>query len=302
VNPQSLAARQGALAVVEPELGCLVATGPDRASWLNGIVSSDVLAVTDGRGAWGLALTKQAKILSDLILIAGGETLFIGTSPGTAQGLREAFERMLVMEDAELADRSAELAWVRLHGPRAAEIAASCVPDPACAHGAIDWTGLGGAALVVSRDSLESLIEALRKAGAEIGTPADWERLAIERGVPRFGTDYDSGDNPHEASLDQRAVSWTKGCYLGQEVVCMQDMRGRVKRRVVALLVDGSEPPPIGAGVMVDGQQVGEITSAAYSEAAASSVALARIEARHAEGEPVLFVAGNRARPNLRGV
>lgn len=302
MNPRSLAARQSALAVPEPELGCLVAKGPDRATWLNGIVSCDVLSVDSGKGAWGLALTKQAKILSDLMLIAGDAALYIGTSPGTAASLAETFDRMLVMEDAELADRSAELAWVRLHGPRAAEIAAARVPGHALAHGAIDWTGLGGAALVARRDALPALVEELRVAGAAIGTEQDWARLAIERGVPRFGVDFGSGDNPHEASLEQRAVSWTKGCYLGQEVVCMQDMRGRVKRRVVPLVLDAGEPPPVGAPVRVDGEQVGEITSAARSDVAGRAVALARIQARHTEGEPALEVGDTPARLNLERV
>ena len=80
-----------------------------------------------------------------------------------------------------------------------------------------------------------------------IGSEPDWQRLRIERAVPAYGTDYDDRDNPHDASLERRAVSWTKGCYLGQEVVCMQDMRGKLKRRIVTLAFDSRDPPAPGA-------------------------------------------------------
>jgi folate-binding protein YgfZ len=294
----SQAARESALVIVEPELGCLVATGPDRATWLNGIVSCDVTKVTSGSGAWGLALTKQGKIVSDLAIVASADALYVATAPGTAAELAQTFDRMLVMEDAELSDRSTELVWVRLHGPRAAELARATAER----QGAIDWTGLGGAAVVLPQDDLDALLASLRSAGAVIGTQDDWERLRIERGVPRFGTDFANTDNPHEASLDQRAVSWTKGCYLGQEVVCMQDMRGRVKRRVVPLLLEGKGLPAIGASVTANGEAVGEITSAAYSELAGRAVAHARILARYAEGEAELSVGGVSASINARPI
>jgi folate-binding protein YgfZ len=292
MSSASRAARESALAVVEPELGTLVATGPDRSSWLNGIVSCDVASVTPSQGAWGLALTKQGKIVSDLTIVSGADALFIATAPGTAQELARAFDRMLVMEDAELADRSGELVWVRVHGPRAAELADGAAKSLGAASGAIDWTGLGGAAISVEKLRLAALLELLQQGGAQIGSADDWERLRIERGVPRFGQDFDARDNPHEASLDQRAVSWTKGCYLGQEVVCMQDMRGKVKRRVVALALEGNEPPAVGSPVRADGQDVGEVTSAAFSELGQRAVAQARIKAELADGAGSLSVGG----------
>jgi hypothetical protein len=292
MSSASRAARESALAVVESELGTLVATGPDRVSWLNGIVSCDVASVTPSQGGWGLALTKQGKIVSDLTIVSGADALLLATAPGTTEELARVFDRMLVMEDAELADRSAEVVWVHVHGPRAAELAgaASSSVDAAC--GAIDWTGLGGAAIAVEKVRLAALLELLEQGGAQIGSADDWERLRIERGVPRFGKDFDARDNPHEASLDQRAVSWTKGCYLGQEVVCMQDMRGKVKRRVVALTLDGKELPLVGSPVRADGQDVGEVTSTAFSELGQRAVAQARIKADLADGAGSLSVGG----------
>jgi hypothetical protein len=163
-----------------------------------------------------------------------------------------------------------------MHGVRAVEVAAERAARVGLAWGAIDFTGLGGAALVVPRDRLEAVTRELG-GGADVAVVSadEWERLRIERGVPRFGVDFDSKDNPHEAALDQRAVSWTKGCYLGQEVVCMQDMRGKVKRRLVALSLGGG-PPPVGASVSSDGRDVGEVTSSAASSDQAFVIARVR--------------------------
>jgi tRNA-modifying protein YgfZ len=282
---------------VEPELGTLVARGPDRAAWLNGIVSCDVGTVAPGVGAWGLALNKQGKIVSDLAIVAGADALFLATAPGKAAELCAAFDRMLVMEDAELEDASGSFAWLRLHGPRAAEASSAVAPRFGAAHGAIDWTGLGGAAIAVARAELEPIVAALLEQTGVSGLRAsadDWERLRIARGVPRFGVDFDSRDNPHQASLDQRAISWKKGCYLGQEVVCMQDMRGKVKRRIVVLAVDAETPPAPGTPVSSEGEAVGEITSAAPADGE-GAVALARVRAPFDEPGRALAVDGKSA-------
>ena len=274
--------------MAEPERGSLVVTGPDRKTWLNGIVSCDVTPVAPGAGAWGLALTKQGKILSDLSVVASEDTLYLATAPGTASELAPALDRMLVMEDAELSDGSAERAWIFVHGPRASELA----PAAGGAWGAIDWTGLGGAAISVARSELEQALRALVDAGATLGQNEDWERLRIERLVPRWGVDYDAKDNPHEAALDQRAVSWTKGCYLGQEVVCMQDMRGKVKRRLALLSLDANEVPERGAPVRADDREVGEVTSATFSQRLGRPLVLARVQTPFDEVGRALSIAG----------
>lgn len=140
------------------------------------------------------------------------------------------------------------------------------------------FTGLGGAALVIPKAREAELLEAGR---AELLGEQDWLRLRLERGVPELGTDFDGQDRPHEAALERRAVSWTKGCYLGQEVVCMQDMRGKVKRSVRALAVQAPEDAPIGPGAVIvnaSGEDVGNVTSAAYSPLAGAWRVLGRVK------------------------
>jgi folate-binding protein YgfZ len=292
------AAEKGALLVVEAERGTLVASGPDRRSWLNGIITCDAESVTPGSGALGLALTKTGKILSELWLVADADRVFVSTVPGKSASLHDHFDRMLVMEDAEIHDLSADYRWIALHGPRAKEWAERWAAEHAGAFGSIDWTGLGGAALVVPEAKLDAILTSIGDGSGAVRRASDveWEALRIQRGYPRFGVDYDTDDNPHEATLDQRAVSWTKGCYLGQEVVCMQGMRGRVKRHLAALAIDTEVVPKPGAPVVrEDGSEAGNVTSAAPSRTR-GVVAFARLSGAALDASVVLSVAGARAR------
>lgn len=298
----SRAARAGALVVEQDERGTLLVSGPDRSSWLNGLLTCDVAELRPGAGAFGLALTKQGKILSDVDVVGGPEAVYLSVAPGTAQSLYTVLDRFLIMEDAELVEVSDRFAWLTLHGPRAAELGALAAPLHGAHAAAIDWTGLGGAALVVPRADREALLAELVRLGGDalcVASDEQWRALRVERLLPAFGVDYDEHDNPHEASLDHRAVSWTKGCYLGQEVVCMQDMRGKVKRRLAALVLDdGDEGPPSGAAVQAadSGEAVGEVTTGAFSEKLERPVALARLQSAFAESCAALHVAGRTAR------
>jgi tRNA-modifying protein YgfZ len=273
------------LIVEQPALGTLVVSGPDRKTWLNGLVTCEVANLEPGQGAFGLALTKQGKIVSDLNVVAGERELFVSVAPGAP--LFEALEAFLIMEDATLADRSTEFSWLTLHGPSAAVLAATAGGRGQAIAAPIDWTGLGGAAIVVPRPAAAELARALAAAGssARLSSAEEFEAFRIERGLPRFGVDYDARDNPHDASLERRAVSWTKGCYLGQEVVCMQDMRGKAKRRLLPLGVEGSLPAP-GTPVLSGAEEVGRVTSSAESRGRGKPVVMARLVARAAdEGE-----------------
>ena len=325
--------------LVEQPLSTLVLSGPVRRDWLNGLLTCDVKALEAGQGAWGLALTKQGKILSDVNVVATSEALYLGVPARAAQVLFETLSQFLIMEDAELAAPSAELAWITLHGPHATALAARLAVLPQSlagsdhdrherpgatrtsgeagglaggaevtrgdaaglvmtefgAWGAIDWTGLGGAAVVVPRARVPALLAAAPGDGhVVIGAAADWERLRIERAVPVYGTDYDDRDNPHDASLERRAVSWTKGCYLGQEVVCMQDMRGKLKRRVVTLELEAGTASDAGTVVDAEGNDVGEVTSRTFSELLGKPLVLARVSAKALETGR-LFIAGRPA-------
>jgi tRNA-modifying protein YgfZ len=191
----------------------LLIRGADRKTWLDGLLTCAVTSAAVGTAVYGLLLTKQGKIVTDAYLLEDGSQLWLGVAPGHGANVRELLDRYLVMEDAELELSSEPVAW------RLAENSAP-VPVAALAQGALRLSALH-AQLYLTREPAGALPNAAE--------------LLAEHGLGVFGVDFNERDNPHEASLDRIAVSWTKGCYLGQEVVCMQDMRGRVKRRLVAL-------------------------------------------------------------------
>jgi folate-binding protein YgfZ len=287
----SNAARSGALLVRESAREVLVVTGPDRVSWLNGVVTCDVTTVAPGAAAFGLLLNKLGKIQTDFYALAQDGALLLACAPGTLAGAQSELERMLVMEDAELSP-SVELTCIALHGPRARELATQVPLPEGASTGALDRTGLGGTVLLVPASELDAVVGALGEAGAVLASDEDWQRLRIERGVGLFGTDYGPNDNPHEAAVERRAIAWNKGCYLGQEVVFMQDARGKVKRRLVELAVEGPVPEPGTAVGAAASEPVGEVTSAAASRVLGTAVALARVKAPSYDPGTRLTVGG----------
>lgn len=266
------------VALRRPEWGTLRVTGPDRATWLNGIVTCDVSAATQDQGAWGLLLSKQGKIEAELQIVESGDALFIAVPPGKVDEVAATLDRYLVMEDAEI-EVVPGCAWWELHGAGAAttahEVKEETSSDGAVfAAGAMSWTALGGAALVGPAEGLATIEAALERAGVRVLEPAAWEAERIRLGLPRYGVDYGGQDNPHAAGLERRTVSWSKGCYLGQEVVCMQDMRGKVKRTLMRLELDDPEVADVEADAEVTegspGQACGRVTSRAGGFALAS--------------------------------
>jgi len=258
--------------------GTLVVSGPDRCTWLEGLVTCQVGKLGPGQGTWGLTLNRQGKIQSVLWVVAGSQQLWLAFAPGTLDSAESELGRMLVMEDAELTRPASPQHWVGLHGPAAAARARALAEQFEGQAAAIDWSGLGGAALVVEQSRVPAVLEACR---AELLSEPDWLRLRLERGLPELGTDFDGRDRPHEAALERRAVNWTKGCYLGQEVVCMQDMRGKVKRSLRLLRIDAPREAelPAGADVLDAARQpIGKLTSSAFSPRAGAWLALARVE------------------------
>jgi len=270
-------ARSAAVVVPGADRNTLIVKGPDRLSWLEGLVTCELKNLTPGSGTWGLALNRQGKIQSELWVVAGADRLWLSVAPGTGAAMAAELGRMLIMEDAELESPEQPQAWFSLHGPDAGALAASWAAQAGGASASIDFTGLGGAVLVVPRER-EHVV---RAAGDGVWLdPERWTLLRLERGFPEYGVDFDGADRPHEAALDRRAVSWSKGCYLGQEVVCMQDMRGKVKRAVRVLHVE-APPGELASGRIVSvatGKDAGVVTSAAYSARAGGWLVMAKLQ------------------------
>jgi folate-binding protein YgfZ len=280
------AARGGALAVPQRASVTLVVTGRDRISWLNGLLTCDLVKRAPDAAVYGLAVARSGRVLSDATVVVdeAAERVMLSVPAAVVESLRAHLDHYLVMEDAEMAPQTdAFEAWA-LHGPRSQE-ALQAARGAGAVGGSIDRTGLGGAFVLASSSSAAAVRAALASV-ALLGDDEGWEALRLERGVPRFGVDFDEKTYPQEAALEKAAVSFDKGCYLGQEVVCMLEMRGHVKRKLAPLVVDGDARPPAAGAVVTDeaGGAVGEVTSAAASPTLGKSVALAML--KRAASEP----------------
>jgi folate-binding protein YgfZ len=274
------------LLVAEPDLTLVVVTGDDRATWLNGLVTCDVAKLADGAVAYGLAVTQKGRIITDLFLANRGDAIDVVLPAKVRDAVMDALGRYLVMEDAEMARDDSRRVWFA-HGPKALELGGL----------ACDRTGLGGALIVAPPDEKERLAERVAALGGVVGDAAAWEALRIERGVPAFGVDFDEKTYPQEASLEKRAVSFEKGCYLGQEVVCMLELRGHVKRKLVPFVMDdGAAHVSAGAPVTDDaGTEIGKVSSATMSDALGKYVGLAMLKLAHTEPGAKVRVAGKEA-------
>jgi tRNA-modifying protein YgfZ len=259
--------------------------GPDARAWLNGVITQEV--PSPGRGAYGLALSRPGKVQSDVFCLDLGDAFLVATSPRVHASLLDTWQKMLVMEDAELRDVSDAWLWVLRVGPPWPDRP----PLPGAHGGELDLFGLGGQVMALPNQlGLEAF------SGPWLDDQA-WLELRLERLVPEFGVDFGDQERPHEASLDRLAVSWSKGCYLGQEVVCMQEMRGKVKRRLEVLKTTApltTVPAPGESILDGDGAVVGAVTSFSNSRRLGTGLVMARLELAARDRPLILGATGER--------
>jgi folate-binding protein YgfZ len=294
INAQEAASR-GALLVEAPHLGTVAVSGPDRQSWLNGLVTSDVAKLRPGHASYGLVLVKVGRIVSDVFVLHAADRLLVAGQRDRIALLEEHFEKYLIMEDAAHKDVSSEYGWAFANGPRAAEIAAAAGAMSGVFAGSVELSGPadGVIAAPVARmaDVLAEL--AAQHPDTVIGSPEDAEGLRVQRFLPRFGVDFGEKNYPQEAALEKIAVSFSKGCYLGQEVVCRLEMRGHVIKKIVPMRIAG-DPPAHGAEVRsADGKVQGTVSSAVPKDGGAVGLAMVRID--FAEPGTKLDVGGREA-------
>jgi tRNA-modifying protein YgfZ len=298
VELQRRAADEAALIHARPDLAALIVTGKDRQSWLNGLVTCELAGKKPGDGVYGLAVGKTGKIAAEIVALLADDHLVLALPSDRVESLREHLERHLIMEDAELAAAEGR-ALFAVHGPRAAALVTFARARGADA-AMVDFTGRGDAALILApADSDASFADALLASagvGAAIATPEGWEALRIEWGVPRFGVDFDDQTLPQEASLERLAVSFTKGCYLGQETVFMLEKRGHAKKRLMRLALDTADLSP-GVEIVLPegGAPIGTLTSVTKTSSG-GAIGLGYVKFKHATADAALVVGGHPAR------
>ena len=296
-TPASRASRESVLVVPAADRAAILITGKDRMTWLNGLVTCELAKRERGQGAYGLLVEKKGRIQSDLFVVPSADgdeaTLALAVPASLRESLLATLDHYLIMEDAELT--ASDLVFFVAHGPRAAELR-SLAPYA----GTVDLLGTGGLVLGAPAADAAALEARLRETVATLGgvfvDDATWDAIRIEAGLPRFGAEVDATLYPQEAALEKLAVSFSKGCYLGQEVVYMLQERGHVKRKLVPLDLDLDEGgraalPAAGAAVSTPaGEVVGEIRSAAIGPSSGKPVAIAMVKWAHAKHDTELRV------------
>ncbi len=257
----------------------IAVTGGDRVRWMNGMVTNNVRDLGVGHGVYAFMLNAQGRIQADLYVFQRGESLLVDTERGQRDKILELFDRYIIADDVEIADVSDKLTAVGLTGPESRDVlerAGIAVPDLAPLQFAdVAWhkqlvTVLCSAEearvswqIWIAPEHVAELREALLKAGGRATGSTALNLFRIARGIPQFGVDIRDRDLPQETG-QTRALNFTKGCYLGQEIVERIRSRGAVHRQFTIFAVEG-DLPEAGAKILAgdEEKEVGEITSSA---------------------------------------
>lgn len=268
-------------------------SGEDRVSFLQGMVSNDVKALRPGTGCPATLLTEQGRIVADLRVYALDNALLLDVDVRIKEKMVEALSRFIIADDVELEDLSEQQVTVALQGPAAAQVltaaGVSLSYDKQFQHQEsvlastpvrvirVSDTGEDGYELFVPSGQVEQCWAALLQAGEPLGLRlvglTALQMLRVEAGIPWYGLDMDESRIVLEVGFEQ-AISFKKGCYLGQEVVERATARGHVNRKLSGLLLHGDTLPESGTKLFHEAQEVGWVTSAVHSPRLGHPIAL----------------------------
>ncbi len=289
----------------------IAVSGKDRASYLHGLLTNDIASLGPGRGCYAAYLTPQGRMIADLRVYELGDVILLVVGRDVKDALISKLDQFIFTEDVQLGDLTDTYGSVAIVGPQADGIVASILDLPQeVVTGLPDYgsmrahfngravillrvndLGEPGCDVLVETAALSALRDAARAAGAHDVDDATAEALRIEGGVPRFHRDMDEDTIPLEAGIESRAISLTKGCYVGQEVIIrvLHRGHGRVARKLVGLIAEGDVVPAAGETVHGDGREIGEVTSATWSPALQRPIAMAYVSRDFiSPGTPVL--------------
>lgn len=288
--------------------GKLLLTGPDAPMFLGNLSTNDTKNLPLGGGCEAFFCDSRAKVqfqvwIYHVRLSDGRHAMWVETTAGRNAALVKYLDRYLISEQVEIADVTEQFGQLHLAGPHAAIILekalGSSIPDlpefahmertfgsnATCSIRKRDPLGLPGFDIVCRVELIEGVRGLLVAAGAVSGTPKTFETLRIEAGTPLFGPDIDENRFVMEVGRATRAVSYSKGCFLGQEPIVMaRDRAGHVNRAFLGLkILEGQSPLLAGTKLFHDGQEVGAVTSSCLSPRLMAPIALAYLRWKHQE-------------------
>jgi folate-binding protein YgfZ len=308
--------------------GTLIVSGADRTSFLHGLLTNDIQTLPPGGGCYAAWLTPQGRLITDMRVLVLADRLLLGVRASDAAALAGRLDKLVFSEDVQIVDAGGAVAQVRVAGPRAAEALAASLgagagrtsgpserelaslPEYSCLELARDGEalkvvakddGLGVQAfdVLAPPDEIARLRRALEARGVPTLDDTESETLRIEAGRPLFGVDMDTDTIPLEAGIEDRAISFSKGCYVGQEVIVRVTTRGqgKVARKLVGLVLKGSHVPARHDAVGAGDREIGRVTSATWSPGLGKAIALAYVHRDFAEPSTSVTVgqSGDRA-------
>lgn len=297
------ALRSGAAFVRRTDRGLIRLRGADRATWLQGLVTNDVAALEPGSRSYGAYLTPQGRMITDLWAVPLSDALLLDVPASLAAPLATRLDALIFAEDVQIDDVSGSSAVIEMYGP-------DVHPGP-------HFAASGDTALATVRDrtlGVQSTVVYLPASSApeftrlsgELGVlEVDLETLdvvRVEAGVPKFLADMTAETIPLEAGIEDRAISFTKGCYVGQEVIVRVTQRGggRVAKRLVGLTLEGASVPAAGAPIRTGEREIGRVTSAVTSPLLDGIIALGYVHRDFVEpGTEVQVVDGEHSIPAI---
>ncbi len=264
-------------------------TGSDRVRWLNGMVTNNVRDLAQNHGVYAFLLNPQGHILGDLIAFDRGESLLVESDQAQLAKILATFDHYIIMDDVEVEDVSQNLASIGVTGPKSiAALAAAGIqllPMKPLQVADLTWQDVpisvvrGGDdvspsfEIWVASEQVARLREALQNAGATLIGQDALELYRVALGIPLYGKDIRERDLPQETE-QQHALNFSKGCYVGQEIVERIRSRGNVHRKFTGFKIDGA-PPAVGTKIQFQGKDVGEITSSVLVPGSAGEQAVA---------------------------
>jgi folate-binding protein YgfZ len=295
------AARHRTAFVDRSHLGRIVVSGTERASYLQGLLTNDIVALEAGHGCYAAYLTAQGRMIADMHVYELGDAMLLTTIGALKDVVLAKLDQFIFSEDVQLGDVTDAFAQVAVIGPNAAASVAAIVSGVSedqlramTEHGNLRSTWAGGTVIVarvvdtgvpgfdlhVERAQAGALKAALIAGGGVELDERDADVLRIESGVPLFGRDMDQETIPLEAGIESHAISFTKGCYVGQEIIIrvLHRGHGRVARKLVGLTVDGVDVPAHGTAIHSGDREIGRVTSAALSPELNRPIALGYVQ------------------------
>ena len=314
-------AREQAGLIDRSDRGKIAVAGDDHASFLHAMLTNDIAALRPGTGCYAALLTPQGRLITDVRVIELGEMALLDMHRSVARPFIERMDQFIFSEDVRLGDLTEALDEIRVVGPEAARVVAGALREASGEHdlpsagdlagfaefrslrlpfrgsiavlAATADAGVAGFDLYTEPKDAEIVRRAVTEAGAILLSDDTAEVLRVEAGIPVFPLDMDTETIPLEAGIEGRAISFTKGCYPGQEVIIriLHRGHGRVARRLVGLSIGGNEVPARGDTLRAGEKEVGRITSAVLSPALGRPIALGYVHHDFAEpGTSVVIV------------